>query len=259
MNAQPSNRYRTRAAHQRGLTLVEIMAAMAIALFLLGGLFTIVQNTKKTFVAQNNMAQLQDSERLAMTLITDVIQAAGYYPNPSVNLPTVLPSGGGWANVGQGIVGTTGGVAPGDTITVRFMTANNDQIINCTGTSNTTGANQVYTSKFLVDAQGNLACSLNGAAATPLVSGPIVAGNPTSGIYSLKILYGVKTDFTVNNGAVDSYLDSTQMSNANWANVIAVQVLLTFYNPMFGQGGNQPQYITFQRVVDVMAQTGVRT
>ena len=146
-------------------TLVEIMAAMAIALFLLGGLFTIVQNTKKTFVAQNNMAQLQDSERLAMTLITDVIQAAGYYPNPTVNLPTVLPAGGVWANSGQGVVGTTGGVAPGDTITVRFMTATGDGIINCTGTSNATGANQIYTSVFSIDPlTQSLACALNGAA-----------------------------------------------------------------------------------------------
>jgi type IV pilus assembly protein PilW len=252
MNAHPSNRYPNRAARQRGLTLVEIMAAMAIALFLLGGLFTIVQNTKKTFVAQNNMAQLQDSERLAMTLIADVIQAAGYYPNPSVYLPTVLPAGGVWANIGQGVVGTTGGAAPGDTITARFMTASGDGIINCTGTSNVSGAPQLFTSKFSIDPlTQSLACSLNGAASVPLVSGP-------SGINSMKILYGVKTDFTVNNGAVDSYLTSTQMSNANWANVIAVQIVLQFKNPMWGQP-NQPQFITFQRVVDVMAQTGVRT
>jgi type IV pilus assembly protein PilW len=258
MNAHPNNRYRNRAARQRGLTLVEIMVAMAIALFLLGGLFTIVQNTKKTFVAQNNMAQLQDSERLAMTLITDVIQAASYYPNPTVNLPTVLPAGGLWANAGQGLFGTTGGAAPGDTIYVRFMTANNDQIINCTGGSNATGANKIYTSEFLVDANGNLACRLNGAAPQPLVGGPNGVPGPGS-IVSLKILYGVKTDFTVNNGAVDSYLDSTQMSNANWANVIAVQVVLTFNNPLYLQTPNQPQFIRFQRVVDVMAQTGVRT
>ena len=67
---------------QSGYTLVELMVALAIALFLLGGLFTIVQGTRTTYGNQSQLAQLQDSERLAMTLITDVIQdsfiATGY-------------------------------------------------------------------------------------------------------------------------------------------------------------------------------------
>src|SRR5207302_8775414 len=65
-----------------GYTLVELMVALAIALFLLGGLFTIVQGTRTTYGNQSQLAQLQDNERLTMTLITDMIHAAGYFPYP---------------------------------------------------------------------------------------------------------------------------------------------------------------------------------
>ncbi len=93
-----------------------------------------------------------------------------------------------------------------------------------------------------------LTCALNNAAAVPLVSG----------IQSLKILYGVKTDFTADNGAVDSYLKASEMTAANWNNVISVKVTLTFLNPLAGQP-NQPATIAFQRVVGVMNRAGVKT
>jgi len=237
---------------QRGLTLIELMVAMAIAIFLLGGLFTIVWNTKKTFVAQSGMAQLQDAERLAMTLVGDVVQQSGYFPNPVLNTAaTTLPSGGVWANAGQGVTGTHVALPGNDTLTVRFMSASGDGTINCTGGTNTSGANVVYTNVFAITVVGGtptLTCALNGAAAVPLVAG----------IQNLQVLYGVKTDFTSNNGAVDSYLTATQMTATNWANVITVQVTLTFQNPMAGQAG-QAATIPFTRTIAVMSQTGVRT
>ncbi len=114
MNTQPRQRIQRSAATQRGLTLVELMVAMAIALFLLGGLLTIVQNTRKTFGAQMQLAQLQDNQRLAMTLLGDVIQTAGYFPDPTVNtlggtLPVVASAYplGPFPTAGQSITGTT--------------------------------------------------------------------------------------------------------------------------------------------------------
>ncbi len=225
---------------------------MSIGVFLLGGLFTIVQNTRATFTTQNQLAQLQDNERLAMSLIADVIESAGYYPDPTSNTAqSALPVVGTFATAGQGIVGTPGAAPPGDTITVRFMTAPNDGLINCTGGSNATVGPLVYTNAMSVDASGNLACKLNGAAtATPLVSG----------LTNMTVLYGVKTDFAQNNGAVDSYLTAAQLNGGtgSWSNVVDVQVTLTFLNPLSNHLG-QPPTITFQRVIAVMAQTGAKT
>ena len=55
---------------------------MFIGLFLLGGLLTIVQTNRAVFGNQNQLALLHDSERMAMTLIADVVQSAGYFPDP---------------------------------------------------------------------------------------------------------------------------------------------------------------------------------
>jgi len=69
---------------ERGMTLIELLIAVAIGLFLMGGLFTLVQTMKRTSMSQSSLSQLQDNERMAMTLITDVIKSTGYYYNPLV-------------------------------------------------------------------------------------------------------------------------------------------------------------------------------
>jgi type IV pilus assembly protein PilW len=242
------------AARQRGLTLIELLVSMAIAVFLLGGLLTIVGNTRRAFAAQNVMAQLQDNQRLAMTLIGDVIQEAGFFPDPTTNTSgAILPViAGTFPTAGQAITGTYLAGTP-DTITVRFATTKTEGAINCTGgTSTTANPPVVYINRFSVDTvNNNLVCTLttNGVAA-PAV--PLV-----SGVQSLSILYGVTTNTALGNGAVDTYLRADQMTAANWTNVVTVKVTVTFLNPLAGQP-NQPATIPFQRVVGVMNRTGVK-
>src|ERR1700676_3060529 len=158
--------WRARAPHpQQGYTLVELMIALLIGLFLLGGLMTIVQNNRRSFNSQTQLAQLQDSERLAMTIMTDVIQAAGYYPDPTSNSAnSSIPAVGALA-AGQAMLGTYNAAAPGDTITVRYATTTGDGILNCAGTSNATGSvpPTLYTNVFSV-VNGQLMCTMNGTA-----------------------------------------------------------------------------------------------
>ena len=73
---------------ERGFTLIEILIALLIGLFLLGALLTIVQANRTVFGNQNKLAQLQDGERMAMTMMADVIQSAGYFPDPTTNTLT---------------------------------------------------------------------------------------------------------------------------------------------------------------------------
>jgi type IV pilus assembly protein PilW len=243
----------------RGFTLVELMVAVTISLFLTGGLLTLVQAMKATAVTQNAMSQLQDNERMAMTLIADVIQSAGYFPNPAVNTAALLmPNTAPYTFAGQSLVGSGSGTAaaPGDTISVRYVTGgtnapNNDYTINCFGATSTTQT--VYSNTFSLQADPNggwdLVCSLNGAAPVVLVPG----------ISNLQIYYGVQTNPTVSNNSVDTYLDATAVSN--WNNVMSVKITLTFINPMYGklpgQTTNTQQIIPFTRVIDVMSKGGI--
>ena len=246
-------------ARERGVTLIELMISMGIAIFLLGGLLMIVQNTRNTFTSQNQLAQLQDSERLAMSLIGDVVQAAGYFPDPTTNTAaSAMPADAAFPIAAQSINGVHQVAAPQDTLSVRYMTANNDGVINCTGGSNTTGANQLYENVFSIDAFGNLVCSLNGAAPVTLIAGPIVSGVQLPAITDMRIYYGVQTNTALGNGAVDSYLRAQEMTNVYWLQVVAVKVILLFTNPLAAQPG-QPPTLRIERVVSVMNRAGVKT
>ena len=236
---------------QGGFTLVELMVSVAIALFLLGVLVTIVQNVRATYFTQQQLAQLQDRQRFAMVVLTDVIQAGGYFPDPTAWTPVAsLVAAPPYAQ-GQAFFATHSAVSPGDTIGVRYRTALNDGVINCTGGSNTAfNPDHLYTNLFSISPAGELQCSLDGAAPVSLVSG----------VTNMTIYFGVKRNFAQTDYNVDTYLTADQMLNTDWANVSSVRVIVTFVNPVYtGPGGGQPQTITFDRIVEVMARAGAYT
>jgi type IV pilus assembly protein PilW len=232
-----------RATHQ-GFTLLELMIAMTIGLFLAGALVTVVQTNKKVFLNQNQLEQMQDGQRMAMTLMADIIQTAGYFPDPTTNkLSSTLVASGSFAN-SQAITG-----AAGDSISVRYMTAPLDNILNCNGLSNTTAGNVVYVNQFAVIA-GQLVCTDQTGTAYPLVGG----------VTNLTVLYGVKTNLAAAGNNADTYLTTSQMTASTWQNVISVWIKLQFTNPLYTAANQgQTQFITVQRVVDVMNQTGPST
>ena len=259
MSSRPSTTMRRQARGQCGFTLIELMVTVAIALFLLGGLLTILQNVRATYGNQQALAQLQDQQRFAMTVLTDVIQAGGYFPDPvGMTITSALPAAGAY-QAGQAFSGTQGAGGP-DSIGVRYVTAGSDGVILCDGSTNlgAVGTSLAYTNVFTVvppagGAPGQLLCTLNGNPPLAIVSG----------VQGLSIYYGVKRNPGITDYNVDTYLTANQMllagPNGNdWENISSVRVILTFTNPLAGQPGQQPTII-FERVIEVMARAGVHT
>jgi type IV pilus assembly protein PilW len=253
------------ARWQRGFNLVELMVACAIAVFLLFGLVTIVQNVRQANLNQQALTQLEDEQRFAMSVITDVIQAGGYYPNPTGNTEdTALLGGGVWA-AGQAFYGVHG--ATTDTMSVRYMTTGGDGIILCDGSSNLNapGTDVTYTNAFTVQTAapgvvGGLYCQMTPSGGPSAVAPGILLA---PGVTSMTIWYGVKRNCALNDYNVDTYVATNNMSavscgGGDWTNISSVRVQLVFTNPLFGQA-NQPATITFQRVVEVMGRAGVHT
>jgi type IV pilus assembly protein PilW len=243
---------------QRGFTLIEILIALLVGLFLLGALLTVVQTNRRVFGEQNQMAQLQDNERMALTMLTDVIQSAGYYPSyPLQSTSAALNTAAPFAS-GQSISGSNIG-AYGDQIQVRYMTASGDGILNCSGLSNTSGNNQLYVNSFQVT-NGQLQCTLtNITTNTTTPPYTLVGGIPGTGldIVRMAILYGVKANAAALGNSVDTYMTAAQLTPALWNNIISVQVTLTFTNPLYAANpAKQPQQVSIQRVIGVMSQTG---
>lgn len=230
-------------AKNRGFTLLELMIAMTIGIFLLGALLVIVQTNKTVFGNQNKLSQLQDSERMAVMMMSDVIQSAGYFPDPTVNTQASALTAVAPFLSGQAIAGVHTAAAPNDQISVRYMTASGDNILNCSGRPNTSGANTLYVNSFQI-INNQLVCTMNGT-----------AYNLVSGVTNLQILYGIKANLVTVANNVDTYMTADNV--ASWGNVITVMITLTFTNPLYtGPNQGQPPTVQIQRVVGVMNQTG---
>jgi type IV pilus assembly protein PilW len=250
-----------------GFSLVEMMIALAIALFLIAGMVLIFENTKSTYVAETNLGQLEDNERLAMTVIADVIQTAGYFPEPqpaTINPQNALPaspdfpaaqnSSNTLANV------AAGSNAQGDTVSVRYAAGPTDTIMNCLGQTNTAGvAPQIsWDNTLAVDANGYLTCQVWDSSSNKTSPAAELVGGFATGASgpAMSLLYGVDTGTAKNGTCVDSYMTATQVTAGGyWGNVCSVRVTLKFNNPL---DSTKPP-ITFVRVIALMNQAGVNS
>jgi type IV pilus assembly protein PilW len=244
---------------------------------------------KRTSVTQSGLSQLQDNERMAMTLIADVIESSGYFPNPIINtaaaeFPIVAPIAfagqtSTFTYAGQAVVGAGNyndpplPASPSNSITIRYATAGTvvvppaspDNIINCTGNTSLNATTFTNTFSLLADpavaGAYDLVCQLTDSAANTTSTVYLV-----SGVTQLQIYYGVQTNSGVTTGSADTYLDANTVTAGNyWNKVISVKVTLTFVNPLYGNLAGQntnpstPQTIAFTRVIDVMNKTGAST
>lgn len=234
---------------ESGYSLIELLIAILIALFLIGGVLVAEQGVHRAYGDQSGISKLQDEERFAMSMLNTVVSSAGYFPDPtSTSLTAALPSTGAPLSLqaGQFVYAPPGNPsAPyDDSIYVRYMTANGDGIGLCDGTTNNYGANTTFTSYIYVS--GNqLYCQVQpgtGSGWNPAVA-------LVNGVTDMQVSYGVNTSGTDNN--VDTYIPAGSMTAGNWQSVGSVMVVLTFQNPLYGSPG-QAQSITFRRVIGVM-------
>jgi type IV pilus assembly protein PilW len=257
------------SCREAGFTLVELSVALAIAVFLLAGLFTIEQSTRKTSAQQTELAQLQDNERLAMTIMTDVIQAAGFFADPTKNtLAASLPSVSAtfFPSTGEGVFGTT--AAGQDSIYVQYMSEGKatDNTVLCNGqsTPNTAPTPATYINQFSINAPplSQLVCTVqtNKAGTVAQLFAPVVL---VEGVQKLKVLYGVVTNPAGGNN-VDTYMTATQVNAAAianpWLSISSVKIQLTFTNPLCTAAGvcppGQLPTVLFERVIGIMDKAG---
>ena len=255
----------TQARRQFGFSLIELMVAIVIALFLIGGVLTVEQGVKMAYQANNSLSQLEDNERFAMSTIASIVQRAGFYPNPNTNtlvaaLPadnTTTPQGvnaplqAGWYVYDSGAYGT-------DALFVRYMTASGQNVNLCDGT---VGVTQTYTNNFYIapdaatPSTNDLYCDVQVGSGGWNTSVELV-----SGIQSMSIMYGVHTTnyVTPADDNVDTYLTATAVTSGGyWGAVTSIQVQLQFLNPLYKTTPGQPQYVYFTRVIAIMNRTGL--
>lgn len=243
MNAKTMRPRRWAGRRPSGTTLIEILVAMVIALFMLGGLLAAFLGMRQAHADQDRLAALQDNERMALTVLTDSVRAAGYFPDPlngsAVSALPFAEGDFGQLAAGQGIGGRSAASGVGESLTTRYVTDSGDGITNCLGQTNTSGAAQIHINTFAVSADGELTCSLNGAAPVVLVGG----------ITRFSVLYGTESGDA---GNVDRYLGADEVTRASlWPLVRTARIALTFANPNARQPG-QPASTNWEQTIGLL-------
>ena len=73
--------------HQRGLTLIELMVALAIAFIVIGAVYQAFTSQQRTYTIQDQVAEAQQNARVAMNILMRDLRMAGF-GRPEVD-PTI--------------------------------------------------------------------------------------------------------------------------------------------------------------------------
>ena len=117
--------------HQKGISLVEIMVALVISLFLLGGIIQVYLANKSSYSFSNAISRIQENGRYSLDTMAQDLRMAGFFgcatfdPTDTENIVNNLnPAGPGFDDVdilgGQLVEGTDNdGLNGSDSITLR--------------------------------------------------------------------------------------------------------------------------------------------
>lgn len=89
--------------HQLGISMVEILVALVISLFLLGGIVQVYVGNKASYTFTDNIGRIQENGRFAMDILTQDLRMAGFWgcaifdPDDTANITNNLdPNGTGY-------------------------------------------------------------------------------------------------------------------------------------------------------------------
>ncbi|MDN5865045.1 MAG: PilW family protein [Gammaproteobacteria bacterium] len=220
MNA-PVERRRLPPHGQGGLSLVELLVALALSLFLIAGVVTMYFSSFQSYRVQQQNATLAQRERLAATFVGSVVQSAGYFNQPELyTRATAFPASAAFAMAGQSFVGTDAAYAGGDndSLSLRMLPSPGDKVLNCLGKQNNTGAPQLYINTLHLDTVAQeLECMV-------MAPGGSSQNQPIlSDVTSLNFVYGVDTD---GDSSADRYLGAGAVSD--WMAVRSITMTIGF-------------------------------
>ena len=113
----------TKASRQSGVTLVELLIAMLIGAFLVGGILQVFAGARQTYRVHDATSRMQESGRMALEVLARDIRMADFWGCASNSISMVNnlnTAGAGYIDfVTGGVVGTDGASGAPDSITLR--------------------------------------------------------------------------------------------------------------------------------------------
>ena len=192
----------SKLAYSKGFSLISLMVAMLIGIFIIAAAGKVYVKSKSSFNArtalstmtENGHFALQDLRRTLIMAGMGITASEAYSPS-SRSIP---PLGGSGTEVGVG--------QNSDVVAVRYRRGN-----SCGGYIDNPAPLAPATIRFLVEDE-QLKCEVDGGTRQPLVSG----------IKVMKVLYGV--DDTAD-GYANRYLNATQVNVlGKWVNIVSIRI-----------------------------------
>jgi type IV pilus assembly protein PilW len=183
-----------------GFSLIELLIAMTIGLFLVLVISLLFVNSKRTYLAQDANSRIQETARFAHELLSTQARMAGYREIRFDPVgPNLFAPVSGVTFAGTAIAGTEGASNAPDTMTFSF-----DSTVDCLGQAAASPAVNL----FRINASRQLECLGNGGAN---------AGVLLDGVEDMQVLYGQPV------GGSFAYLPA---NSSTMANVTGVRVCL---------------------------------
>lgn len=197
-----------RQHYQAGLSLVELMIAMAISVTLLAGITQIVIANKDTYSFQQSQSINQENSRFAYYFLDQILSKAGYITAPQNSLDQAFPAIAASAQCSAFLSGQIVAASlEGNGVCIRYQ-PNNATELDCAGNL-IAGANSFVTRLFFSAANNSLMCGAQGAAAVALVNN----------IEDMQMSYRVNTSGT-------NIANLASPSTTQWRDITAIQANL---------------------------------
>ena len=230
------------AQRQRGLSLIELMIALGLGIFLLSGMLQTAVSNRQAFEVTHATSGVQDTARFSFDFVSRTLRMAGYVNAGTINgefadtmlsindvnqyFQTYWEAEDGFEE-GAVVKGTdtgsdffTGAKASADAITVRLQGDPDNPIVDCQGVTIAADSDPIVARteapthiSYYIDSNNNLVCEVEGARD----SGPIELVN---GIENFQVMYGVSPEF----GTPVRYLAAGDMTSDMWSLVTTVAI-----------------------------------
>lgn len=226
---------------QKGLSLVELMIAMTLAVVLTAAVVNIYLSSQRTYTVLNGQTTMQENGRFAVDFIRQELQKAGYrtysyqtdaeqeiwsngqrLPQPEQvrnnSFEETFPARAPFA-AGQVVAGgsnTAGNAMPNtDFLTVRYQRADDGTLYDCLGATiprRPDNEIRIVTARFFVSANSELMCQVSFDNEAPQAPVALVGG-----VENLQVRFGIGR-----NGNFQGYVEAPAVSQ----DVYAVELAL---------------------------------
>ncbi|MBA4288527.1 MAG: hypothetical protein C0439_06025 [Pseudomonas sp.] len=231
---------RTLRRTQIGLSIVELMVAMALGLLLMTGVVQVFLSSRQTYAANEAMSRMQENGRFALEFMARSARLAGYVePVYAEARPVALvrPSCTGLpGSIPTELCTTTGAGNSSDSIGFVFQPpiqdgARRDCLGNSIAENNMLLINHYSIIPATATSQAALGCRAYKFNQTTgsWTSGP-QAQELISGVDSLQVLYGINTSGDAR--SANQYVSADRVTNWNNVRAVRIAVLANSIEPL---------------------------